>query len=217
MRNETKTNKFRPLWRMFVGAGLLCGGGMVLAAVGASAHPGHHRGGDHARNPEARMTRHLERLTQELTLNADQVSMVRGILQEHIATRREAGERRRAARHEGRAALRHALEGVLTPEQLVRFDEMRQRRGERRLDRRLERMTTLLDLSDVQVQRVREIFESVRARHQPPVEASAETRRLQHREIRREVRSALAEVLTEEQLASLRQHRRHHRSGPVRR
>lgn len=67
---------------------------------------------------EARMERHLDRLTRRLALTSEQVEQVRGIMQAKVADPTL-----------GRAELRERISTVLTEEQRQAFDAKRQRPG----------------------------------------------------------------------------------------
>ena len=72
----------------------------------------------HAEHRAERMGRHLERMSEELSLTPEQATSVQGIMEESTG-------------REGREAARAAIREVLTAEQQVKLDAMHEARGER--------------------------------------------------------------------------------------
>lgn len=114
----------------------------AFAQDAGRTHHGHHRG--HGRFSPARMERHLERLTERLSLDEHQVTLVREIM---AAARTEAEALRELPRGEARRDAGHALfesvaeriDAILTDTQRTSFAalraEMRARHEERRARR----------------------------------------------------------------------------------
>jgi Spy/CpxP family protein refolding chaperone len=93
--------------------------------------PRHRRGSMSQEDHVARMDQRLEKLTETLGLTPEQTEQLRALFEEHHANRPARGEgppdpEVRSQRHDGFLS---KLEGILTPEQLEQFKEMRPRRG----------------------------------------------------------------------------------------
>ena len=128
----------------------------------------------------------IERMTGQLGLTEAQQAEIRRIL-----------EAERAQRDLQRQALREQIDAVLTDEQKATRDAAMQTR----LDRRLERMTERLDLTDEQVASVKAIFDEQRTN--PDLNRS-------------DVRERISAVLTDEQRAASNDRSKRH-SGSDRR
>jgi Spy/CpxP family protein refolding chaperone len=162
--------------------------------------------------------RRLSHMQERLDLSDDQVALLRPVL-----------EGQRARNHEARESFRAELEGILTPEQLARVEDMRGRRGRHHGPRgmrgmrghdgppdparMLSRMTEELELTEAQVEALTPIFEAVHARHAELRELPREERREAFRAIREETKTAVDGILTEEQRVKLEE-RFSRRGGP---
>lgn len=207
-------------------AALILAASPLLFSTSAAAHPGQGERGaesgerNRGRSLEERVEHHLRRLTRRLELNEDQVALARPILLRHAPSpgtlRALSREDRHARMADIRTAVRSDLEEVLTPDQLERFDAMRFRHrrghGARGLEHRLERMTELLELTTDQADRVRSVFDAAHTRRAEIRELDGEARRDARQALKSEVRASLSEILSEDQMARLREHREERRS-----
>lgn len=124
--------------------------------------------------PDMAFTPPIERMAEQLDLTDAQRNQMRRIMEENLKQREQL-----------RLEMRKRLDAVLTPEQRAKRDTaLRERLG-----RRLDRMTDRLELSDEQVDKIRQLFES--QQKDPSLSKS-------------QVRERLSEILTEEQRAGLR-------------
>ncbi|MBX3248409.1 MAG: hypothetical protein KF901_14615 [Myxococcales bacterium] len=143
---------------------------------------GHGHGHGH-RNPEAM----LERMTQDLQLQPNQVQQLRRIFDESQRERANLrGQRTPEARQAHRALMERTksrVDAVLTPAQRTRAQQLREARMSEHMNRRLERMQEQLSLQPAQVQRIRQIL----------TQAQAERRNLGHGPEHRDAHRALHE------------------------
>jgi Spy/CpxP family protein refolding chaperone len=154
-------------------AGLLIGASFIGPA---QARP--HEGG--GLDPAQRVETRIERMTDQLGLTEAQQAEIRKIL-----------EAQRAQRDLQRQALRDQIDAVLTDEQKARRDAAMQTR----LDRRLERMTERLDLTDEQVASIKAIFDEQRTN--PDLNPS-------------DARERISAILTDEQRAVINDRSKRH-------
>jgi len=172
---------------------------------------GHHRGHGHRRGHG------IQRMLRELELTDNQQAQVRAIME-------SARERRQELRGEGRSAetreamrtlhqeTRQLVLDVLTPEQKAKMEELRGQHQERRLDRRVTRMTEKLSLSETQATRIRSILEAAAEQRRAlrnGSEAGTE-RRQAMQTLRERTKAAVDAVLTAEQRTALEAHRAEH-------
>ncbi len=86
------------------------------------------RGGRHQPDPE----RALARLTETLDLTAEQQGQVKAVLEENFAERDEMREAHRQEMETLREQNHTRLSAVLTPEQVEKLDQFREKRQEKR-------------------------------------------------------------------------------------
>lgn len=153
--------------------------GLLLGLALIGANGAYARSDEGWRNgPDMGFDPRIERMTDQLDLTEDQQTQIHGIMDEA-----------RKQREQLRLEVRKQIEAVLTQEQKAKREAMLKER----MDRRLERMTDQLDLSDEQVAKLRAVFEE--QRNNPELGKP-------------EVRQRISDILTEEQRAELREHRR---------
>ena len=86
-----------------------------------------------AQEADSRAEMHLQRLSQALELNEDQVAAFNDIMRNHHAERKTRREALRAEREANRQLLKDQLASVLSEEQLAQFDTLSsQKRGHKR-------------------------------------------------------------------------------------
>lgn len=86
------------------------------------------RGGHRGPSPE----RAVERLTEELSLTADQQSQVKTIMEENFAKGAEMRQTHRKEMDALRDETHESLAAVLSPEQVQKFDQLREERRDHR-------------------------------------------------------------------------------------
>lgn len=211
--------------RVALVAGLGAGLAFAMPPTTASAQRGERasqgeRGqghGHHRRGHRGRRGHGMQRMLQQLELTDNQKAQVRAIME----SARERGQElrgqgrspeNRAAMHELHQETRQLVLDVLTPAQKTKMEELRSQQQERRIDRRVSRMTEKLSLSDTQASRIRSILEAARTQRQAlrnGSEAGAE-RREAMQTLRQRTKTAIDAVLTAEQRATLERHRAEH-------
>jgi len=110
-------------------AGIIALAALSLVPLAAQAWG---RGGHRGPSPD----RAVERLTEDLALTADQQTQVKTILEESFAKGTEMREAHRQEMEALRDQTHESLAAVLTPEQVQKFDELRDERREHREHRR---------------------------------------------------------------------------------
>jgi Spy/CpxP family protein refolding chaperone len=167
-------------------------------------HRGHRRG------------QGMRALLQQLDLSDAQRAEIRALFQQARAT---APRGDRAAMRAHRQQTRAAVRAVLSDAQAAQLDQLIAQRGERRIERRLARMTETLGLSAGQQRQARTILTDARTRMQA-LRASGTAERADFRAVRRDTRDQLRGILDAEQQATFdaraaerRAERRGHR-GP---
>jgi Spy/CpxP family protein refolding chaperone len=175
---------------------------------------------------------------EQLGLTAEQKAAVQAL---HQQTREKMREQHQAFRNGSiteeqldqaidalRAAQREKLAGVLSPEQMEKFDALREQHREQRMERRGDRrdaaasrhaewLTTALALEAGQATRVRETINASTSRQgELPGSGSADRDqiRLRLRDERAACDQALREILTAAQWERLQSRRRLHPRGP---
>lgn len=152
----------------------------LIAGTVSAAPFGRH--GDAAARVDAR----IESMTEQLDLTEAQQEQIRALIAEHHASLERSREQMRAQ-----------IDGVLTASQRETRDQLQSKR----MDRRLDRMSARLDLSDDQREAIRAIFEE---------------RRTNPDLTRSEIRERIDAVLSAEQREALAQVRERRRPGPGR-
>ena len=179
----------------------------VVLSVGAYAYPGNGK--------------HGARLAEALDLTDDQKANVEAIFEAHRERRQELRELDRKERREAaqllRQDLRSDLSAVLTTEQLAKFDAMKAQRK----DRKRQRLSDALELTDTQQGQVEDIMSAHRDRMKGLRDLDRSERRAAVQEAQQDLRAQMATVLDDQQLAKFDQirankrnkmrHRRHHR------
>ncbi|MEC7524826.1 MAG: Spy/CpxP family protein refolding chaperone [Myxococcota bacterium] len=209
----------KPLKSFALAGGLAAAVGMAAPIASAqsadaevSESRGHHHRGRRARHHRGR------RMAAELNLTDAQRAQLREYRESarpRMQAAREAGDREamRALHRE----MRERFQSVLTPEQRERAQELRREHAQRRIDRRVERMTERLELSATQQQQVRGILQGAaqqrRALHEQ-ARLDGEAPREAMQALRERTRTQVQSVLTSEQqsrAAELREQRRERR------
>lgn len=180
--------------------------------------PRHH--GRHG--PGHRGPRMMRRIFSQLDLSDEQRRQLRQIHQEAREQGRalhESGDREALHRH--RRQVHERVEAVLTDEQRAQARELRRQAMDRFLDRRLERMSRHLSLTEQQQQQVRGIMRGAAQQRRALMEQARldeedphEAMRALHERTQAQIRA----VLDSEQRARFDEHvqrrrRRHHRRG----
>lgn len=221
---HTPTSPIRRfITRVALVAGLGAGVAFVLPASTVSAQDGDsvsrsERGQERGRHRRGhRGHRHgygMHRMLRQLDLTDNQQAQVRAIMESAREQRRELRGQGRSP--EGRRAMRalhqesrQLVLDVLTDEQKAKMAELRAEHQTRRLDRRVERMTEKLSLSETQASRIRSILEAAQEQRRSLRNGSeaGEERRTAMRTLRQRTKAAVGAVLTEEQRATLEEHR----------
>lgn len=166
---QTRFTRIAVAVSLLLGASLL-GVGSVYAKPDEGCQPGSGAGSE---------TR-IDRMTEQLDLTAEQQAEIGKIMDES-----------RKQREQQRLEVRKQIDAVLTEEQKTK----RESTVKERMDRRLERMTNRLDLTDDQADKIRGLFEE----QQTNPELS-----------QTDVRERMAEILTESQQAAMREKPKHH-------
>lgn len=179
-------------------------------------------------SPEERAKKRTERMTETLSLTADQAAKIGAINLESAKEMKAIKEssKDKAAGKEAVKALREdtstAIKALLTTEQLAKFNEMGKRRKggkmgkggkhhrgtpAERAAKRTEKMTDHLGLTPDQASKVAAInlsfaqkMETVKA-----ADISKENARAAHKELRTEQTNAIKALLTPEQLAKFKE------------
>lgn len=186
--------------------------------------------------PQEFIDKHVERLTSELSLTPEQQEQVRQLISENPPRgwRQRDGERgdRKAFREEARARMEehHAkMKAILTDEQYQKFEALVAKRQEgmrervhgmreRFSERRLEHLTSALNLTEEQQQQVSGILDKAHASFDPEQieRGDREARREAMQQHREQVAEQIRAVLTEEQRAKfdeLKAERPHEHGG----
>lgn len=100
----------------------------LALTMSAGAFAMHHEDGERRLGDGKR----LEKMAQQLDLNDEQKSQVAQIMKAQGAKRKAMMEAHKAQRDAMQADMRSQLSGVLTPEQMQKFDNMREERDELR-------------------------------------------------------------------------------------
>lgn len=150
----------------------------------------------------------MRRMAAELELTDAQREQIREIFQEARGQRgeRARGERARGERGAMRRQIHERIQAVLTPEQRQRAQELRAERGQQRLDRRIERMTERLALTERQQQQVRSIMQNAHMQGRILREQGADdpaSAREATRGLRERTQAAIRSVLNAEQQSQL--------------
>jgi len=211
------TNLRRFLTRIGLVASLGAGVAFVMPPATAAA-----QGGDRLSRAERgqgrglhRAHRHrrghgMHRALRHLDLSDNQKTQIRAILTSAREQRRELrGSGNREAMRALRQETRELVLDLLTPEQETKMAELRERHQERRLDRRVERMSAKLSLSEAQATRIRSILEAAQSQRRALRRGSeaGEERRQAMRTLRQRTKAAVAAVLTAEQREAREAHR----------
>jgi Spy/CpxP family protein refolding chaperone len=189
-------DKFRnPLIRVLVGA--LVG---ILVSVGGMVHAGE-RAGETMHDPVSRMSQVLE-------LSVEQQQDIRGLLQSH-----------RDESHSAHHSLREEIRARLSPEQQERFDSMGASRtggqawrpGQRRTGAGMAARLDALELTEEQRTALRMLLAEHRSRmwaeRAAGIQAGEQFDRAGQRAAWRALRSEIEQILTDEQVQQLREHR----------
>ncbi len=176
---------------------------------------------DNGEVPQELVDYHIAQLTEKLNLTAEQQEEVRelGTAAKMLALRDDDGDRRKLMqkRRDVREETHAKMIEILTPEQQEAFKEMIASHGKRagkhgrrfgahNIDRRLEHLTTELQLSEAQAAQIKEVFEAFQAEMEPTFgDRGRGHRRGEFREQMHEKRDSLHEqiksILTDEQVA----------------
>jgi len=197
---------------------------MKSEGKGRRGHKGER--GRHGGTPEERAAKHTERLTEKLSLSAEQATKVAAINTD-FAAKRKAAKDSATDREEGRAAKealrsehKTAIKAVLTPEQIATYEAMKSegkgRRGhkgergrhrgtgEERAAKHTERLTKDLSLNKEQAAKVAVINTDFATKRKAAKEAAKdrEEGKAAREALRSEHKAAIKAVLTPEQLAT---------------
>lgn len=178
------------------------------AELGPHARGRHHRRRGHRR---AMMRQMMGRLGVTDAQRAE-IREIRQSSRERARGLRQGGDRSALRAH--RRAVRERIFAVLTPEQRERAEGLRALHGQRRIARRVERMTERLALSPPQVQQVRGVLRHAHSQRRAIREASrldGTWPREAIRALRTRTRDQMRTILTDAQEAQLREMRRHGR------
>lgn len=93
------------------------------------------------------------------------------------------------------------IQGVLTEDQLAEIKALKEKRATERLNKRMERLTERLELSDDQAAKIRGVFETARPKMQEIKEsdASREEKREQFKLVRDEMNTEILDLLDDDQ------------------
>jgi Spy/CpxP family protein refolding chaperone len=174
------------------------------------ARRGNRERAERAEGTHARRGRHGHRLMRELDLSDNQKAQIRAIRQSNREEMRalrgaERTDASRAALRTLRGESRRLVGEVLTPTQRAQLETLRTTRHAERLTHRIERMTEHLFLTPAQVRRVTSILEQshtdrAQARRNGDARGAMQV-------VRERTRSAIENVLTDEQKAIRASHR----------
>lgn len=208
-----------------------------LSFAGVAVAQGPHERGERFRqmSPEQReqfrqrrMDERMERLRQELELTGEQEQQVRQIFVQTHQQRRQLLQGRQGDRRAARAEMRDLREQtraqlaeVLSPDQLDWLEQHHAERKRHHRRKRFERVADELELDAQQRAQAEAILRSSRQEARQIIEMAGGDRqaaRPELRELRRQTRADLAEVLTDEQIEEFKQLRKEQRGrrGPRR-
>ncbi len=203
--------------RLTLVAALAAPASLALAQTAPDAveAPRARRGGmNRARRGHRHHRGHFRQILRQLNLSDNQKAQLRAIFESSREQRRDLrsnGNPDRAAMRALRQETRRLVNDVLTPAQRTQAAQLRRQHMTRRFDRRIERMTTQLSLTDAQKTAVTRILRDSQTRRRA-LRENGNVSPDAMRTIRRETRTELSGVLSAEQMAGLRQMRAEHRS-----